>query len=145
MMPEEPNDAVAASIDAAAPVGAPMEGDTLAEPAAEPKQPESSSPCEDDKLRRELAEFRTLYPDVPIGAIGEDVFEASRGGLPLAAAYALSARRQELRSGRPSAPVWSGLGTGASDALFSRAEVKAMSEEEVHKHYKRIRESMKHW
>lgn len=96
-------------------------------------------------------EFRALYPDVRREQLPDEVWEATRGGLPLEAAYALYERRQALlrkdaeRVNRRNADGGWGRADAATEGFLSPDEVRAMSPTEVRKHYARIVESMKHW
>ena len=100
------------------------------------------------RSRSELDEFCLLFPSVPRSSVPSEVREAVDSGVPLAAAYALFEKREAHRaaSGKKSAEgSWRGMNEGASGEYYSPAEVRGMSQKEVHKNYKKIMESMKHW
>lgn len=98
-----------------------------------------------------LGEFRELYPDVTFEEIPDDVMESVRSGIPLSAAYALSERRRMLREARAkelnqrNTERSSGALGIAETVLFTPAEVRAMSREEVRKNYDKILKSMQSW
>ncbi len=99
----------------------------------------------------ELAAFRELYPDTPLDTIPDRVWEEVKGGLPLAAAYALAERRrareealaasQDARNRQRSAgPI-----RGSDAEEYSLEEVRRMSRGEVRAHLSGIRRSMQKW
>ena len=100
------------------------------------------------RARGELDEFCLLFPNVPLSSLPSEVREAADGGVPLAAAYALFEKREAHRAavGKKSAEgSWRGMNEGGLGEYYSPAEVRGMSQKEVHKNYKKIMESMKHW
>jgi hypothetical protein len=100
------------------------------------------------RTRGDLNEFCLLFPSVPLSSVPHEVREAVDGGVPLAAAYALFEKREAYRAaaGKKSAEgSWRGMNTDASGDYYTPAEVRGMSQKEVHKNYKKIMESMKHW
>ena len=100
------------------------------------------------RSRGELDEFCLLFPSVPLSALPGEVREAVDGGVPLAAAYALYEKREAHRAaaGKRSAEgSWRGMSESGGGEYYSPAEVREMSQKEVHKNYRRIMESMKHW
>ena len=100
------------------------------------------------RSRSELDEFCLLFPGVPFSSLPVEVREAVDGGVPLAAAYALFEKREAHRAaaGKKSAEgSWRGMNESAAGEYYSPAEVRGMSQKEVHKNYKKIMESMKHW
>ena len=101
-----------------------------------------------ERSRSELDEFCLLFPNVPFSCLPSEVREAVDGGVPLAAAYALFEKREAHRAaaGKKSAEgSWRGMNESAAGEYYSPAEVRGMSQKEVHKNYKKIMESMKHW
>lgn len=99
-------------------------------------------------MRRELLEFRELYPDVALDAIPEDVTASE---LPLAAAYALYERRRarlreradaenERNAGRSAGSVSDGDG-----GHFTPDEVRRMSRDEIRRNYDKVISSMRSW
>lgn len=102
-------------------------------------------------LGRECEEFNALYPEIPLSSLPESVWEATRQGIPLAAAYALEERRR-IRSeekARESNLRNRQRSTGelrpAANDFFSPAEVRAMSTAEVRANYQSIMRSMQKW
>ena len=96
-------------------------------------------------------EFRGLYPELAEGDIPDAVWDEVRGGLPLAAAYALWERREQVRRStaeqvnrKNASGAWGRADAAAEDCL-SPDEVRGMSPREVRDNYARIMESMKHW
>lgn len=100
------------------------------------------------RSRGELDEFCLLFPNVPLSALPDEVRGQVDAGVPLAAAYALFEKREAHRrdAGKKSAErSWHGMNESAGGEYYSPEEVKSMSQKEVHKNYKKIIESMKHW
>lgn len=100
------------------------------------------------RSRQELDEFCSLFPGVPVSGLPDEVQKQVDGGVPLPAAYALYEKREAMRQSatRKSAErSWHGMRDASSGEYFSPAEVRSMSQKEVHKNYKKIMESMKHW
>ena len=99
----------------------------------------------------ELEEFRDLWPDVPLSTLPDAVLEDVRRGVPLAAAYALMERRRQklekiaAATNAANQARSSGSAEGDSSGFLSRAEVRAMSPEQVRKHYRQILLSMPKW
>lgn len=101
-----------------------------------------------ERARAELDEFCALFPTVSPAALPDEVRRQVDEGVPLPAAYALYERREAYRAaaGKKSAErSWRGMNEASGGDYFTPAEVKGMSQKEVHKHYKKIIESMKHW
>ena len=97
---------------------------------------------------QELDEFCTLFPNISLAELPPEVRQQTDEGVPLAAAYALFEKRQALRhaAGKKSAEhSWHGMSEGAHGDFYSPSDVRGMSAKEVHKNYKKIIESMKHW
>lgn len=100
----------------------------------------------------ELREFCSLYPEADTGAIPDAVWEKVKGGIPLAAAYALHERRQfcakqaaEAAQADGKARSSGALEGGMGEMPFTPKEVRAMSPEEVRRNYTAIIDSMKRW
>lgn len=100
----------------------------------------------------ELREFCTLYPETPTEAIPDAVWDKVKGGIPLAAAYALHERRQlcakqaaEAAQAATRARSSGAVEGGRGEMPYTPAEVKAMSPEEVRRNYTAIIASMKRW
>lgn len=100
-----------------------------------------------DRFESEFAEFRREFPEVPLGRVDDGVWEMVRGGVPLAAAYALAERRamKQAQASRRETGAWHSLSGGTDEGLFSPSEVRAMTPREVRRNYDRILESMKRW
>ena len=102
-----------------------------------------------EKMDREYSEFSELYPDVRISSLPDSVWQSVNAGVPLAAAYALEARRAELAAKKAGIVNTenSQMSSGALNSdnykdYFSPAEVKAMSPREVRANYTKIISSM---
>ena len=114
--------------------------------------PEPAKPRSGRRELEDMEQFHALFPDTPAADIPDEVWTSvEEEGLPLAAAFALWTRREELR--RQSAEVTNlknAKGWGRADSSkhaddLSPAEVRAMSPAEVRRNYSRIVASMKHW
>ena len=108
--------------------------------------------AEKERILAQLGEFSELFPGVDIRAVPENVWESVRGGLPLAAAYALYEKRTESQRdlaekvNKRNAERSSGaVGRDGSKEYYSPADVRKMSASEVRKNYNTIIESMKKW
>lgn len=104
-----------------------------------------------ERFAGECEEFRTLYPDVPLSALPDEVWENVRQGIPIAAAFALAQRRKlcTLRQAEESNQRNRLRSTGAvrkeKSSYFTPEEVRAMTPEEVHENYRCILTSMQKW
>ena len=150
--------------------------ETLANPTPETEESRIEAPAADtaaaealDALRREaeqlrqelaaerrisaeLREFAELYPDTPQAAIPDGVWEKVKGGIPLAAAYAMHERRQlRLREAAEAANAESqkrssgALEGGTADMPYTAAEVRRMSADEIRRNYTAIVARMQRW
>ena len=100
------------------------------------------------RSKQELDEFCTLFPRVSPSELPPEVRQQTESGVPLAAAYALYEKREALRrenSKKNAEHSWHSMKDGAGGEYYSPSEVRSMSQKEVHKNYKKIIESMKHW
>ncbi len=104
------------------------------------------------KLSAELREFAALYPETAVEEIPDGVWDAVKGGIPLAAAFALHERRSmreraaaEADRARARARSTGPLENGGGDMYYSPAEVRAMSAADVRQNYSTILASMKRW
>ena len=104
------------------------------------------------RLAGQLREFSALCPETAAEEIPESVWDAVKGGLPLAAAYALHERRAvlaraEAEAEREKAHVRSSgaLEGGGGDLFYSPAEVRAMNAAQVRQNYSAILASMQRW
>lgn len=103
------------------------------------------------RIGNECEEFRTLYPDTPLSALPDSVWNEVSHGVPIAAAYALFERRRALTEEK--AEVYnqanearsSGALKATDPDCFSPAEVRAMSQDEVRANYQKIMRSMQDW
>ncbi len=101
-----------------------------------------------NRSRQELDEFCTLFPSVSPSNLPSEVRQQIDSGVPLAAAYALFEKRETLRRERGKKNAehsWHGMKDSVGGEYYSPSEVRSMSQKEVHKNYKKIIESMKHW
>jgi hypothetical protein len=105
----------------------------------------------DARVEREYAEFRALYPDVPLSELSDAVQKQVESGTPLAAAFALEERKKLLLTKKAEETNIenrhrsSGSVNGTDSPYFSPQEVRAMSRAEIRRNYDRIIESMKSW
>ena len=101
-----------------------------------------------NRSKQELDEFLALFPHVSPSDLPPEVRQQTESGVPLAAAYALYEKREALRrenSKKNAEHSWHSMKDGAGGEYYSPSEVRSMSQKEVHKNYKKIMESMKHW
>ena len=103
-------------------------------------------------MAREVAEFRSLYPEVSPSAIPPSVWDEFSRGVPLAASYARMERERErsaslarLTDARNRAEASPPAGRAVRPGYYTPDEVRAMSQEAVHAHYGAILDSMRHW
>ena len=139
---------------------------TEADETAEPQDTVESLRAELDALRKELSEkkaafermsnevneFSELFPSVPLTSIPDSVWQSVKGGIPIAAAYALYEKKANLIEAdakrintKNSSSSTGPIGKEPTSDFFSPAEVRAMSRDEVRKNYSKIMESMKKW
>lgn len=103
------------------------------------------------RAEEDYTEFCELYPDVPVSALSEELWQSVKGGNSLAAAYALQERREALRAQKAALSnlanrARSAGAVQAGEALeFSPAEVRSMSPAEVRKNLPKIMRSMQKW
>ena len=106
---------------------------------------------ERERADREAADFAEFFPGMNREEIPDFVREqAENEGIPLIAAYALYARKQELaaiRAGdaaKKSAGSSAGAvgGTSKEADLFTLEQIRSMTPREVKKHYKTIMKSL---
>ncbi|MBQ2735215.1 MAG: hypothetical protein IJF33_05220 [Clostridia bacterium] len=99
----------------------------------------------------ECEEFFALYPDTPLSAVPDGVWEDVKKGVPIAAAFALAQRKRKLTAQKAMAfnqanDLRSSGALHATDPdYFSPAEVRAMSQSEVRANYQKIMKSMQKW
>lgn len=104
------------------------------------------------RLEGECAEFSELYPSVPLSSLPDSIWQSVKNGTPLAAAYALEARKAEMAARRAEAVngenrnMSSGaLSSDSYNDFFTPAEVRAMTAAEVRANYTKIVNSMSKW
>ena len=107
---------------------------------------------EGERLFSEIAELALTFPYITLNSITEEIWQSSKEGIPLAAAYALYEKKREAANGyakeinKRNAQRSSGAVTNSGDSgYYTPAEVRKMSSDEVKKNYKFIIESMKKW
>ena len=107
---------------------------------------------EQQRTLREIGEFHRLFPDISVSDVPDGVWDSVDRGIPLSAAYALyekkrlAAQDRAEAINRRNASLSAGqAGTHTAGEYFSPDEVRAMSQRQVHHHYRAIMESMKHW
>lgn len=105
-----------------------------------------------ERLTREIGEFSELFPETPPSAIPEEIWEEVRRGIPLAAAFALREKKEQMRTSkivevnkRNSLRSAGMAGVGTAGEYFTPDEVRAMSRGEVKANYEKIISSMKKW
>ena len=104
------------------------------------------------RLEDECAEFNELYPNVSLTSLPDSIWDSVRSGVPLAAAYALEARKAELAARRAEEingenhNMSSGaLSSDSYNDFFTPTQVRAMSAAEVRANYTKIINSMSKW
>jgi DNA-directed RNA polymerase alpha subunit len=127
------------------------DGDKAELEACREKIRQLSSVIDDIKRQdREKKIFGELYPKVAVDEIPDTVLkEAKEEGIPLAAAYALYARRLELENEKAAEKlINSGVRTSGavgrqpSEQLFSIDQIRAMSAKEVKRQYRAVMKSL---
>ena len=107
--------------------------------------------AEEDRVHADYREFESLYPKTDLKELPDEVWHDVERGIPLAAAYALAERRSHVQRLQADAINQQnsrrsvGAVNGTENTYFSPAEVRAMSQAEVKKHYSKILKSMKKW
>ena len=103
-------------------------------------------------MMSEYSEFSQMFPDVSLESVNESVWDDVKKGIPLAAAYALYDKKNELASraaatvNEKNSAVSTGAVSGAGcDEYYSPSEVRAMSRGEVRANFDKIMSSMKKW
>lgn len=104
------------------------------------------------RLENECTEFSTLYPEVSLQSIPDSIWQSVKRGVPLAAAYALEARKAELIAKRASQvnvenqKMSSGsLSSDSYNDFFTPSQVRSMTPAEVRANYTQIVNSMSKW
>lgn len=107
---------------------------------------------ENERVATEVGEFHALFPDCPLSAVPDTVWDQVRTGQSLCAAYALYEKKREAAIRRAEAVnlqnAQRSAGLAGKDApaeYFTPDEVRAMSPNEVRRYYDKITESMKSW
>ncbi len=104
------------------------------------------------RMMEQIGEFSEVYPEKSLESIPSEVWNSVKGGVPLAAAYALYEKKTALHTAltrevnSKNAERSSGAVGKECDCLYySPAEVREMSPAEVREKYNIIIESMKKW
>lgn len=107
---------------------------------------------ETDRIAREYAEFRQLYPDVNPDELAEEVLESMASGIPMCAAYALYEKRQAVKNAAAAAhnratrqSGFGSVGRGSEGEYYTPDEVRAMTRIEIKQNYQKILRSMEKW
>ncbi len=109
---------------------------------------------EDGKRRADLAEFRQLFPDIPVKDVPQEVWDAVNKGRTLTDSYMRYERTESVRRATAEAQNQKNTASAApappktapaTPKHFTQAEVAKMSQEEVRKNYDRIIQSMPLW
>ena len=108
--------------------------------------------AQNSRMLSEYEEFSELFPNVGLETLSDGVWESVKRGVPLAAAYALYDRKNEISALRArnaneknrvsSAGAVTG---GGGEEYYSPEEVRAMSKDEVSANFDKIMASMKKW
>lgn len=122
------------------------------DPSVAPSTPDASADEKEDervKARRELASLFTLFPDVKMEEIPEEVLLSP---LPLDAAYALYDRKKTLlreratqKNAENAAMSAGALVDHGGEIYYSPNEVRGMTPSEVRHSYQDILRSMQKW
>ncbi len=103
------------------------------------------------RFHQESSQLALLYPEVSPASLPDAVWEDIKLGVPMAAAYALFLRKEEQKAAsaaayhRQNSRRSPGGMTPSREEFYSPAEVRAMSREEVKRHYHSIMKSMEAW
>lgn len=107
---------------------------------------------EAERISAQLEEFSSFFPDVGVNTVPDSVWDSVRSGNSLAAAYALYARKIQMRDEQikainsKNASLSTGkAGRGTASEYLTPDEVRAMSRGEVRANYSKIIEFMKKW
>ena len=156
-IPEEIREEAEAAADSGQPTAESTETAEIADAAEAKPDAEEKDAAEtgagSEKLAEDVAAFHALFPDVKAEEIPGSVWEQVEAGESLTASYAVhfvAALRDKERIERLNAenekaappPV---RHDGKEESYFSPEAVRAMSRDEVRKHYQEILRSMDHW
>ena len=107
---------------------------------------------ERDRMMEQLGEFSEVYPEMTLESIPTEVWNSVRGGVPLAAAYALYEKKTSVHTefaekvnSRNAERSSGAVGRECDCLYYSPDEVRQMSSKEVKQKYNIIIESMKKW
>ena len=125
----------------------------MAQASSAPESEEKSEETAEEKLKADISEFHTLFPDVKADQIPREVWDRVDQGESLTASYAVffvRALREEERIAKVNAENEKTAPPrvrhdGTDGDYFSPDAVRAMSRDEVKKHYQEILRSMDHW
>ena len=105
-----------------------------------------------ERMSREIGEFSEIFPERSVSDIPDSVWESVKGGIPLAAAYALYERKNALRADtasrineRNGSTTTGPVGRASTENFYTPDEVRKMTRAEVKQNYSKILESMKKW
>ena len=105
-----------------------------------------------DRLHSECIEFASLYPGVPLSSIPDSIWESTKTGIPLAAAFALAEKKEQAAKAKAinvnsqnNERSSGALSSSKTEDFFTPAEVRAMSVAEVKANYAKIITSMSKW
>lgn len=105
-----------------------------------------------DRLHGECIEFANLYPGVPLSSIPDSIWESTKTGIPLAAAFALAEKKEQAAKAKAmnvnsqnNERSSGALSSAKTEEFFTPAEVRAMSVAEVKANYAKIITSMSKW
>lgn len=123
---------------------------TLPEQAPETSAPH---PVGERDLEADISQFHTLFPQVKVEQIPQEVWQQVEAGESLTGSYAVyfvKKMREEERIARVNAENEKAAPPrirhdGADEGYFSPEAVKGMSREEVRRNYQEILRSMDHW
>ena len=107
---------------------------------------------ENERIKAEMGEFSSVFPEVKLESVPREVWESVKGGVPLAAAYALYEKKAiaherlaQSVNAKNSEQSSGAIGKKYDSGYYSPAEVRKMSAAEVREKYNVIIESMKKW
>lgn len=105
-----------------------------------------------EKISEQLNEFSSLFPEIAVKSIPDEVWDTVRRGNSLSASYALyekriteAAKRIEDINSKNAASSAGIAGLGVPSEYFSPDEVRKMSQSEVRANYAKIKRSMEKW
>ena len=104
------------------------------------------------RMLRECEQFKEYFPNSELSSLPDEVWEKVKGGLPLAASYALYERREALRrerakelNSRNEKMSAGSVKRGGEEKYYSPSEVRSMTRDQIRSNYSDVIESMRHW